>query len=113
MKAANSNVDIVNLHPNLLEMISKIEDILQEELVITSGFRDKTHPIEASKSKPGTHYGNGTHGYAVDIASIGGTATYRLVQAAIQVGIKRIGINRKSNFVHIDIANRVTSIWHY
>lgn len=114
MKAASSSINIDKLHPDLKEMASEIEDIIGEELIITSGFRDKTHPIEARKSKPGTHYGDGNFGYAIDCAAVGGTATHRLVAAAIKVGFKRIGISRKSNFVHLDIdKERPTSIWTY
>ena len=116
MKAANNNVDIDNLHPDLIEIVNKIENELKQELIITSGFRDATHPVEARKSKPGTHYGDGKVGYAIDVAAIGGYSTYSLVAAAIKSGIKRLGINRSRGFVHLDIADRYerpVSIWTY
>ena len=110
MKKANKNVNIVDLEPRFLEVLLEIEKELGYEIIITSGYRGADHPIEAKKPNgPGVH----SLGLAADIASVGGTPTYDLVAAAIKVGVKRIGISRKSNFVHIDIADKVTSIWTY
>ena len=92
------------------EFLVKLEETLGQELVITSGYRSPDHPIEAKKRNPGEH----TEGLAVDIAAVGGTPVYNLVKAAIELGCKRIGISRKSNFVHVGLSpNRVTSIWTY
>jgi hypothetical protein len=52
----------------------------------------------------------------VDIACVGGEATYTLVKAAIEVGFTRIGISRKNNFVHVGIGYDGASpmtIWTY
>lgn len=118
MKAANKNVDIENLHPELKEIIANVETELGRELIITSGFRDKSHPIEAKKAKPGVHFGDGKVGWAVDVACVGGTEVFETVRVFIKRGCNRIGINRKSNFCHFDIAdwfdtNKVKSIWTY
>lgn len=66
---------------------------------ISSGYRDKTHPIEAKKVTTGTH----TTGRACDVAVTGKDA-YRLVELAYQYGFTGIGINQKgsSRFVHLD-----------
>lgn len=110
MIKADKSVNFIDLKPQLLERLTRLECILGEELVITSGYRGPDHPIEAAKANgPGVH----SLGLAVDIASIGGTSTYNLVAAAIAVGFKRVGISRKKNFVHLDIAGKVTSIWTY
>ena len=56
------------------------------------------------------------YGAAVDIKCAGGEATYLLVAAAIKCGFKRIGISRKSNFVHVGIGYPGapdTTIWTY
>ena len=110
MKVANSSVNIRDLAPIMEEIIDNIENQLGYEITITSGYRGEDHPIEAAKSTPGVH----TTGLAIDVAAIGGTAVYDLVSAAMMAGCKRIGINRKSNFVHLDWdRSRVTSIWTY
>ena len=98
------------LQPRMLTFIDQLEKELGYELTITSAYRSIEHPIEAAKSKPGEH----TTGLAIDVAAVGGIATYSLVYAALELGCRRIGINRKSNFVHIGLdPERVTSIWTY
>jgi zinc D-Ala-D-Ala carboxypeptidase len=96
----------------LLAMLDDLREAYGHPIKLTSTYRSPDHPIEAKKSKPGEH----AYGAAVDIACIGGEATYNLVKAAIEVGFKRIGISRKSNFVHVGIgydgAPPVT-IWTY
>ena len=110
MKAANSSVNIEDLHESMIELIEDIEMLIGRELTITSGYRGPDHPIEAAKSKPGEH----STGLAVDVAAVGGTPVYEIVEAAIKLGVKRIGISRKKNFVHIGLdGSRVTSIWTY
>ena len=98
------------LKPEMIDFLVKLEGTLGRELHLTSAYRSPEHPIEAKKSKPGEH----TEGLAVDVAAVGGTPVYELVEAAIDLGCKRIGISRKSNFVHLGLSpNRVTSIWTY
>ena len=110
MKVANSSINVKDLAPIMEEYISDIEKLLGYEITITSGYRSPEHPIEAAKSRPGEH----TTGLAIDVAAIGGPAVYALVTAAIAVGCERIGISRKSNFVHLGFdKSRVTSIWTY
>lgn len=110
MKRANQSVNLEDLDIKMLELIVDLETELGYELTITSGYRSPDHPIEAAKSKPGEH----PTGLAVDVAVIGGTAVYEFVQAAMKFGVKRIGINRNKNFIHIGLdESRVTSIWTY
>ena len=110
MKKSHPSINLTDVKPELIALVEQIENKLGYELIITSGYRSPDHPVERHKSKPGTH----TLGLAMDIAAVGGSKVYELVQAAIAVGIERIGINRKKNFIHVDIAkDRVKSIWTY
>ena len=110
MIPANDSVNIKDLDSTMKDFIIKLEGTLGKELVITSGYRSPEHPIEAKKKIPGEH----TTGLAVDVAAVGGTPVFELVEAAIDLGCKRIGISRKSNFVHLGLdKSRVTSIWTY
>lgn len=97
---------------NLLSMLDDLREAYGHPIKLTSTYRSPDHPIEAKKSKPGEH----AYGAAVDIACVGGEATYKLVKAAMDVGFTRIGISRKNNFVHVGIgypdAPPVT-IWTY
>ena len=83
----------------LLAMLDNLREAFGYPIKLSSTYRSPDHPIEARKSKPGEH----AYGAAVDIACVGGEATYKLVKAAIEVGFTRIGISRKNNFVHVGI----------
>lgn len=96
----------------LLSMLDDLREAYGYPIKLTSTYRSPDHPIEARKSKPGEH----AYGAAVDIACVGGEATFRLVKAAIEVGFTRIGISRKNNFVHVGIGYPgapETTIWTY
>lgn len=100
------------MDPALLIMLDNLRESYGYPIKLTSTYRSPEHPIEAKKAKPGEH----SHGAAVDIACVGGEATFKLVKAAIIVGFTRIGISRKKNFVHVGVgyegAPKMT-IWTY
>tara|TARA_B100001996_G_scaffold345954_1_gene302616 strand:- start:537 stop:887 length:351 start_codon:yes stop_codon:yes gene_type:complete len=83
----------------LLNMLDNLREAYGSPIKITSSYRSPDHPIEAKKKAPGEH----AYGAAVDIASVGGEATFKLVKAAMDVGFTRIGVSRKNNFVHVGI----------
>jgi uncharacterized protein YcbK (DUF882 family) len=96
------------MDPVLLAMLDDLREEYGYPIKLTSTYRSPDHPIEAKKSKPGEH----AHGAAVDIACVGGEATFKLVKAAIEVGFTRIGISRK----HVGIGYPgapETTIWTY
>ncbi len=100
------------MDPKLLEMLDTLRENYGYPIKLTSTYRSPEHPIEAKKAKPGEH----TYGAAVDIACVGGEATFKLVKAAIETGFTRIGISRKNNFVHVGIgypSAPETTIWTY
>jgi zinc D-Ala-D-Ala carboxypeptidase len=100
------------MDPKLLEMLDTLRENYGYPIKLTSTYRSPEHPIEAKKAKPGEH----AYGAAVDIACIGGEATFKLVKAAIETGFTRIGISRKNNFVHVGIGYPgapETTIWTY
>jgi len=104
------NID--KMDPKLLGMLDALRKEYGYPIVINSSYRSPDHPIEAKKEKPGEH----AHGAAVDIKCVGGEATFKLVAAAIKCGFKRIGISRKSNFVHVGVGYPGapdTTIWTY
>ena len=110
MKTSNNTVNLEDLAPKMKDFIVKLEGTLGRELTCTSGYRSADHPVEAKKKSPGEH----TEGLAIDVVAIGGTPVFEIVEAAIDLGCKRIGISRKSNFIHLGLSpNRVTSIWTY
>ena len=113
MRAANKNVDIVNLNPELKDKIKELETLLGHDIIITSGFRPADHPIEAKKKSPGAHTGDGTIGDAIDAAYIGSRARYNIVKYALQIGFNRVGISK--GFIHLDVSKKrhPDVIWLY
>ena len=100
------------MNPELLEKLDQLREAYGYPIKLTSTYRSPDHPIEAKKTKPGEH----AYGAAVDIACVGGEATFKLVKAAMEVGFTRIGISRKNNFVHVGIGYPgapKTTIWTY
>lgn len=104
------NID--KMDPKLLGMLDALRKEYGFPIIINSSYRAPEHPIEAAKANPGEH----THGAAVDIKCVGGEATFLLVKAAIKIGFTRIGISRKSGFIHLGIGYPgapSTTIWTY
>lgn len=73
---------------------------------VTSGYRDKTHPDEAVKSRPGTH----SSGIAADIAVSGGAQRCQIVKHATALGFS-VGVAK--TFVHVDKRQSDQMVWCY
>ena len=74
---------------------------------ITSGYRDPSHPIEARKSKAGTH----AQGIAADIAVANGAERYKIVSEAMRLGFTGVGVAK--TFIHVDIRETTPVVWQY
>lgn len=75
--------------------------------VITSGYRDKSHPVEARKRKGGMH----TKGIAADILANDGVTKRKIVAVALEMGFGGIGVGK--NFIHLDDRETTPVIWGY
>lgn len=91
--------------------LQKLRELYDRPMRITSGYRDPSHPAEASKSEPGEH----TTGHAVDVA-VQGPAALDLIAAALMCGFTRIGVQQKGEgrFIHLgDSPDFPPGIWSY
>jgi zinc D-Ala-D-Ala carboxypeptidase len=93
------------------EFLVKLDELRERvgfPFIITSGYRDATHPAEARKAEPGT----GTHcqGIAADIAVSNGFERMNIVHEAIKMGFS-IGVAR--TFVHVDDRKTTPVMWTY
>lgn len=83
-------------------------------MVITSGYRDVTHPVEAVKSSRGEH----TFGNAADIF-VPPEDSFLFCNAAMHIGFVRLGVSQragKARFVHIGLGGDglpAPRIWSY
>jgi uncharacterized protein YcbK (DUF882 family) len=86
-------------------------------LIVSSGYRDVSHPAERDKTVPGEH----TKGMAVDVLIHSTDAISYVKIATYQENIKRIGISQKGamsgRFIHIGVGDRDGSypagLWSY
>jgi zinc D-Ala-D-Ala carboxypeptidase len=87
----------MELDDKFMQKMIRIREIVDEPFMITSGFRCPEHNNKVSSTGfRGPH----TTGHALDIAVTGSRMRWKLIEAAMKVGISRIGIGK--NFVHID-----------
>jgi uncharacterized protein YcbK (DUF882 family) len=82
-----------------MKRIQRLRHIFSKPMIVTSGYRDPSHPAEQGKDEPGAH----TMGRAVDIA-IRGADALQLVGLAIAEGFTGVGVSQKgaSRFIHLD-----------
>lgn len=87
------------MDPNFLDRLQKFRTSMGFPFPINSGFRDATHPIEARKAQPGSHF----YGRAVDIG-VNGMRALTIMEKARAFGFTGIGLSqtRKMQIVHLD-----------
>ena len=91
------------------EFLVKLDELRERvgfPFVITSGYRNATHPAEARKETPGTH----NQGIAADIKVSNGFERMNIVHEAIKMGFS-IGVAR--TFVHVDDRKTTPVMWTY
>ena len=85
----------------LLNRLQALRTFLNFSFVVSSGYRCPEHPIEAKKSKPGTH----STGLAVDILCRG-TEAYKIITHA-----KEYGFTGKFSYSFIIITRLISEIF--
>lgn len=97
------------MQEELLDALYLVRKTLDQKMIITSGYRDPTHPIEAAKQKAGEH----AMGLAVDIATPNSKYRYDLIDVAFCCGFNRIGIAK--SFTHLGMSKELPQcvIWTY
>lgn len=91
--------------PEFMDFLQSVRTEFGNPMSISSGYRDKTHPIEARKSKPGEH----AYGCAADIR-VSYDDAYDLVAILFARGVKRIGVHQKGDggrFIHIGLGDKL------
>ena len=92
----------------------RMRDIYGKPMILTSSTRCRNHPAELSKSEKKRETASHPKGYADDIQALTGGERMALFGAAYEAGYRRIGINVKVGFIHIDDdPDKLPSIWVY
>ena len=96
---------------DFLDCLNKLRELYGQPMLISSGYRHETHPVEARKKKAGMH----TTGLACDVLVHGKDAHCLLEHAMSMQLFTGIGIAQKgaitSRFIHLDIGQGETRPW--
>lgn len=87
---------INDMDADFLAILDNVREEAGIPLVINCAYRSKAHDLSKGRSGNSAH----TKGLAVDIRANTSATRYKIVAAALALGITRIGIGR--TFVHID-----------
>ena len=101
-ETGENNMDVAFIHK-----LDELREACDFPFVITSGYRSNGHSIEKKKTSPGTH----AQGIAADIKVSGGFQRYKIVEKALLMGFRGVGIAK--TFIHIDDRQTGFVIWNY
>lgn len=90
-----------------IHKLDKLREACGFPFTITSGYRSPQHSIEQRKAQAGTH----AQGIAADIKVSGGAQRMKIVEEAIALGFKGVGVAK--TFVHVDIRETTPVLWCY
>lgn len=104
---------LCDMDPVFMAILQQVRTQYGRPMVISSGYRHSTHPVEARKPAPGEH----TLGRAVDVA-VRGAEAVQLLHVALALGITRIGVQQKGEgrFLHLGMGGAGLAgpmIWSY
>lgn len=89
----------LSMSAHFMERLQALRTEYGKPMIVSSGYRHATHPIEAGKDEPGPH----NTGRACDVAVMGGEAL-ELTALAVKHGFTGVGVNQKGGgrFLHLD-----------
>ena len=105
MGVEGSGFDYMNIV--LLSKLDDLRDACGFPFHITSAYRTPEWDIAKGRSGNSQH----TMGKAVDIRVTNGAQRAKIVEEAIKLGFKGIGVHK--DFVHVDVRDGVRVLWVY
>lgn len=101
--------DISQMNEQFLDTLDRVRLNAGIPLVLNCAYRSREWDLAKGRSGNSAH----TRGLAVDIRCNTSATRYRIVNAALICGIRRIGIGK--GFVHLDCDPTLPQfvIWHY
>lgn len=108
-KRCTPSCSIDQMDPAFLAKLDQLREKADIPLVLNSAYRSPAWEIRQGRTGTGAH----TLGLAVDIRCNTSQNRYKIVRAAIECGITRIGIGK--TYVHLDASRDHAQevIWHY
>ena len=94
---------LANPNPRLLERLNDLREVAGIPLHITSGSRCLEHNRSIGSKDTSSHVPKGESGYtdAVDIRTESSTERFKVMDAAMKIGFRRIGFGK--GFIHVDV----------
>lgn len=108
-KACTPSCSIDDMDAAFLDKLDAVRESAGIPLVLNCAYRSRAYDLAKGRTGNSAH----TRGLAVDIRCNSNANRLKIVRAALDNGITRIGIGR--TFVHIDADTSLTQgvIWHY
>lgn len=107
-KRCSPSCSIDQMDQNFLTMLDALRAQAGIPLVLTSAYRSPAWDRSKGRSGTGAH----TKGLAADIKVNASGTRLKIVKAALELGIRRIGV--AGSFVHVDIDKSLPEgIWTY
>lgn len=105
----NPSCSIEDMDQDFLDLLDALREKAGIPLVLNCAYRSKEHDKAKGRSGNSAH----TEGLAVDIRCASGPNRMKILQAAIALQIRRIGID--GNFIHVDASKTLPqdTIWTY
>jgi len=98
-----------HMSTDFIKKLDKIREMVGFPLIITSGYRSPAYNAQVGGVSNSSHI----KGLAADISAVTDDMKYEIAQAAISVGISRIGWG--NSFIHLDVDKDKTQdvVWGY
>lgn len=108
-RQCNPPCSIEDMEQDFLDVLDAIREKAGIPLVLNSAYRPVSHEKKQGRAGTSAH----TYGLAVDIRCSSDVNRWKIISAAIECGVTRIGVS--SNFIHIDISAKHTQcvVWTY
>lgn len=108
-KRCTPSCSMTQMDDNFLRTLDLVREYAGIPLVLNCAYRSAAYDKAKGRNGNSAH----TRGKAVDIRCNASTTRWKIVRAAIDAGIRRIGIG--STFVHLDNDDTLPQcvMWHY
>lgn len=108
-KRCTPSCSMTQMDENFLRTLDLVREYAGIPLVLNCAYRSVAYDKAKGRNGNSAH----TRGKAVDIRCNASTTRWKIVRAAIDAGIRRIGIG--STFVHLDNDDTLPQcvMWHY
>ena len=100
---------IGQMDADFLALLDRVRESAGIPLVLNSAFRSQEYELKMSRSGTSAH----CEGKAVDIRCNTSQNRYKIIRAALECGIRRIGVGK--SYIHLDSSatHAQEVIWHY